>query len=67
MATRPRDPYGRPRVVGGIALILAAIVMALLGVAFDKPIEFPQLALFLGTGTVLLGAAAAADIIGRGK
>ena len=67
MATRPRDPYGRARIAGGTALILAAITMALLGVAFDKPIEFPQLALFLGTGTVLLGAAAAADILGRNK
>ena len=67
MATKPRDPYGRARIAGGIALILAAIIMALLGVAFDKPIEFPQLALFLGTGTVLLGAAAAADILGRNK
>ena len=66
MESGPGDKYSTARVVGGLALIFAAIVNSLLDVASEAyAADSLQLALFLGTGTVLLGVEAGTRLLGR--
>ena len=65
MATNPRENYSRARTIGGIALLFAAIVLAMIGQFSDRGSDSLPIALFLGTGTILLGVEAGARLLGR--
>lgn len=62
-----RPYYGQARIVGGLLLIGAAIILMLIDAAsVEYAVDSIQLGLLLGTGLVLLGVEAGRKLLGGG-